>query len=251
MDINPPFAYTEIIPLTKTHRVALPADGTLPAAFRAQMVIPLSYGEMSLACHDYPLVFVSGDQGKTVAAMAVVGLQQRENLYVTPEGTWDRTSYVPAYVRRYPFCMTRVNVDGKEQEQRIVCVEKAALRDSGDSGQALHDDKGEPLPTWEPVRKFLFEFESDLARTEAMCRMLVELNLLEPFTMQAKPDQGDGFSLTGMYRVIEAKLPQLPADKLKELVQNGVLPRIYAHLMSMSNFAKLIGRRASRAPAKA
>lgn len=248
MDINPPFAYKEIVPLTKTHRVALPADGKLPEAFRGQMVIPLSYSEVSLACHDYPLVFVSGDQGKSVAAMAVVGLRQNENLYVTPEGTWDRASYIPAYVRRYPYCMTRVNVDGKEQEQRIVCVEKSAL---SDSGQALHDDKGEPLPAWESVRKFLFEFETDLARTEAMCRMLVDMNLLEPFTMQAKPDQGEGFSLTGMYRVIEAKLPELPADKLKELVQNGVLPRIYAHLMSMPHFAKLISRRASRAQAGA
>lgn len=246
MDINPPFAYKEIVPLTKTHRVVLPSDGKPPEAFRSQMVIPLSYSEISLACHDYPLVFVSGDQGKTVAAMAVVGLQQQQNLYVTPDGFWDRMSYVPAYVRRYPYCMTRVNVDGKEQAERIVCVEKSAL---SDSGQALHDDKGEPLPAWETVRKFLFEFETDLARTEAMCRMLVELALLEPFTMQAKPDQGDSIQLGGMYRVVEAKLPELAADKLKELVQNGVLPRVYAHLMSLSNFTKLLARRATASKA--
>jgi hypothetical protein len=186
---------------------------------------------------------VSGDQGKTVAAMAVVGLEQHKNLYVSPDGTWDRMSYIPAYVRRYPYCMTRVNVDGKEQSERIACVEKAAL---SDSGQALHDDKGEPLPAWESLRKFLFEFETDLARTEAMCKMLVDLKLLEPFTMQAKPDPGEGLSLAGMYRVVESKLPELDAQKLKELVQNGVLPRIYAHLMSMSNFAKLLARRTAK-----
>lgn len=240
MDINPPFGYKEIVPLTKAHRVAVAADGKLPDVFRSQIVIPLSYSEISLASHDYPMVFVSGDQGKTVAAMAVVGLEQQKNLYVNADGMWERLSYVPAYVRRYPYCMTRVNVDGKEQSERIVCVEKAAL---SDSGQALHDDKGEPLPAWEAVRKFLYEFETDLARTEAMCKILVELNLLEPFTMQAKPEQGEGISLAGMYRVVEAKLPELAADKLKELVQNGVLPRIYAHLMSMSNFTKLLARR--------
>ena len=244
MDINPPFGYKEVVPLTKTHRVALPPAGEVPEVFRNAPVIPLSYTEVTLAGHDYPVVFVSGDQGKTAVMMAVVGLTQNQNLFITPANAWDTGVYVPAYVRRYPYCMTRVTVDSKEQDQRIVCVEKRAL---SETGQQLHDDKGEPLPAWENVRKFLFEFESDLARTEAMCKMLIELNLLEPFTMQAQPnDGGPAVSLTGMYRIIEEKLPGLPADKLKELVQNGVLPRVYAHLMSMSNFNKLLARKAAR-----
>lgn len=248
MDITPPFGYQEIVPLTKEHRVAVVDEGKLAAPFRSMMVIPLSYSEFSLASHDYPLVFVSGDQGKTVAAMAVVGLEQNQNLFVMPDQRWDANTYIPAYVRRYPYCMTRVNVGGKEQAERIVCIEQRAL---SDSGSLLHNDKGEPLPAWENIRKFLFEFETDLARTEAMCRMIVELGLLEPFTMQATPNAGAPISVAGMYRVIEQKLPELSGDKLKELTQNGVLPRIYAHLMSMSNFSKLLLRRANRATAAA
>lgn len=49
--------------------MVLPADGTLPPVLRNMMVIPLSYTEFSLACHDYPVVFVSGDQGKTAVAI--------------------------------------------------------------------------------------------------------------------------------------------------------------------------------------
>jgi len=75
MEINPPFGYKEIVPLTKAHRVVVPADGKLPDVFRTQMVIPLSYSEISLACHDYPLVFVSGDQGRTVAAMSTTRMK--------------------------------------------------------------------------------------------------------------------------------------------------------------------------------
>jgi hypothetical protein len=242
MDITPPYGYQEVVPLTREHRVVLPADGTLPPVFRGMMVIPLSYTEISLACHDYPVVFVSGDQGKTAAAMAVVGLEQQHNLFVTPELTWDRHAYVPAYVRRYPFCMTRVNVSGAEQPERIACVEKRAISAKGD---ALYNDKGEPLPVWEAMRKLLFEFEADLARTEALCKTIIELGLLEPFNMQAKPDNGESFTLSGMFRVNEQKINDLPADQLKALVQNGVLPRIYAHLMSMSNFTRLLARRAA------
>lgn len=243
MDITPPYGYEEVVPLNKTHRVVLP-DGKLPPAVREMMVIPLSYTEISLAGHDYPVVFISGDQGKTAMTMAVVGLEQRRNLFVMPDLVWDRNVYVPAYVRRHPFCMTRVNVSGAEQPERIACVEKSAISAKGD---ALYDGKGEPLPAWEAMRKLLFEFEADLARTEAMCKIVVELGLLEPFNLQAKPNDGEPFTLAGMFRVAEPKINDLPADKLKELAQNGVLPRIYAHLMSMSNFTRLLARRAGQA----
>ncbi len=243
MDITPPYGYQEVVPLNKEHHVVLPVDGKLPPVFRGMMVIPLSYTEFSLACHDYPVVFVSGDQGKTAVAMAVVGLEQQHNLFVTPELTWDRNVYVPAYVRRYPFCMTRVNVSGAEHPERIACVEKRAISAKGD---ALYDAKGEPLPVWENMRKLLFEFEADLARTEAMCKIIIDLGLLEPFNMQAKPNEGEPFTLSGMFRVNESKINELSADKLKELAQNGVLPRIYAHLMSMSNFNRLLARRAAQ-----
>jgi hypothetical protein len=248
MDITPPCGYQEVVPLTRDHRVVLPREGTLPPVFRGMMVIPLSYTEIGLACHDYPVVFVSGDQGKTAVAMAVVGLEQQHNLFVAADFTWDRNAYVPAYVRRYPFCMTRVNVSGAEQPERIACVEKRAISAKGD---VLYNDKGEPLPVWENMRKLLFEFEADLARTEAMCKIIIDLGLLEPFNMQAKPNEGTPFTLSGMFRVAEQKIDELPADKLKDMVKNGVLPRIYAHLMSMSNFTRLLARRAARPPRSA
>ena len=243
MDITPPYGYQEVVPLTKDHRVVLTTAGKLPPVFHSMLVIPLSYTEISLACHDYPVVFISGDQGKTAVAMAVVGIEQQHNLFITPDLTWDRNAYVPAYVRRYPFCMTRVNVSGTEQPERIACVEKRAI---SSKGQSLYNDKGDPLPVWENMRKLLFEFEGDLARTEAMCKIIIELGLLELFNMQAKPDVGEPFTLSGMFRVNEQKINELPSNKLKELVQNGVLPRIYAHLMSMSNFNRLLARRAAQ-----
>ena len=99
----------------------------------------------------------------------------------------------------------------------------------------------------EDLDKYPRPFEADLARTEALCKIVIELGLLESFTMQAKPEQGEPFTLAGMFRAAEQKISALPAEKLKELVVNGVLPRIYAHLMSMSNFTRLLSRKAARA----
>jgi hypothetical protein len=145
--------------------------------------------------------------------------------------------------------MTRVTVDGREQPERVACVEKRALSDRGD---ALYDAKGEPLPPWEERRKLLFEYEADLQRCEEMCREIAQLQLLETFTMQAVPQQGTPVAMSGLYRVAEEKLAALAPEKLRELTQKGILARIYAHLISLANFGRLLDRRTALAqPAEA
>ena len=99
------------------------------------------------------------------------------------------------------------------------------------------------MPEWENRQKLLFEYEADLSRTEEMCKLLAQHQLLEPFTMQAVPNQGEPLQLTGMYRVVETKLAQLDSVVLKDLVQKGVLGRIYTHLLSLDNFQRLLARR--------
>ena len=240
--ITPPYGFQEVVALAKTHRILLPKGPTLPVVFRTMNPIPVSYAEFPIASRDYPLVFISADQGVTFAPMLVLGLAAQQNLFVTDSDTWDAGVYLPAYVRRYPFCMTRVMVDGKEAPERVACVEKRAINDKGEK---LFDDTVQPLPEWEQRQKLLFEFEADLARTEEMCKLLAQLQLFEPFTMQAVPNEGEPLQLTGMYRVSEAKLAELDGAALKDLVQKGALGRIYTHLLSLDNFQRLLARRAA------
>jgi len=243
MDIKPPYGYQEIVPLTKQHRVLLPEARRLPLVFRNITALPVSYTEFAAACRDYPIAFVSGD-GKNFVAMLVLGLENQQNLFVTSDGAWDAAVYLPAYVRRYPFCMTRVTVDGREQAERIACVEKRAINAKG---EMLHDAKGEPLPLWAERKKLLFEYEADLVRSDEMTRSLAALGLFEPFSMQAIPNEGAPMAMTGMYRVAEHKLGGLPPEQLKLLTQQGMLARVYAHLISLNNFGRLLDRRAEAA----
>jgi hypothetical protein len=240
MDIKAPYGYREITPLAKTHRVVLLPARMTPPAFHKLTALPLSSVEFAAAARDHPIAFVSGN-GKNFTAMAILGLENQSNLFLDADGAWDVGVYLPAYVRRYPFCMTRVMVSGHERPERIACVEKHAITDHG---EVLHDEKGNPLPAWEARKKLLFEYEADIARAEDMCRTLAGLDVLETFTMQALPNSGAPLTMTGMYRVSEQKLNELPADKLKELAQSGALARIYCHLLSLANFARLLDRRA-------
>lgn len=242
MEIRPPYGYQEIVPLGRQHRVALPGERHVPPAFRALNALPISFAEFTVACRDYPIAFV-GANAESVIAMAVLGLENQQNLFMAAEDKWDASVYLPAYVRRHPFCMTRVTVDGKERAERVACVEKSALTGHG---EPLFDSKGEPLPAWEARRKLLFEFEADLGRSEEMCRELGRLQLLETFTLQAVPNQGPPLAMTGLYRVSEQKLADRAPDELKVLLQKGILARIYAHLVSLANFGRLLDRRAAR-----
>ena len=239
MQINPPFGYKEIVPLYKNNKVLLPAPGSMPSFCDHLNAVPISYTEFTVACRDYPLVFASGDNGQTYAPVAVLGLTNDENLFLA-NGAWDKSVYLPAYVRRYPFCMARVNLDQVEQADRLICVEKAFL---DDKGELMFDGEGKPLPKWQPIEKLLQEYEADLERSRELSAILSDYALLEPFAMQAQTKAGVAMNLSGMYRVDEKKMEFLNASQHKNLIKKGVMGRIYAHLISLDNFARLLTRK--------
>ena len=239
MQITPPFGYSEIVPLYKNQKVRLPGPGALPEFCRGVNAVPITYTEFAIACRDYPLAFITTDEGRNFTPVAVLGVAGGENLFLR-DGKWDESVYVPAYVRRYPFCMARVTLDSVEQAERLVCVERAFL---AEDGERMFDDAGAPLPRWQPIGKLVEEYEADLERSREMCSILVDYALLEPFTLQAVLKDGGAMNLGGMHRVEEKKLEFLNAAQHRNLIRKGILGRIYAHLISLENFARLLARK--------
>ena len=246
MQITPPFGYREITPFLKNHQVKIPGPGQLPSFTQTLNAIPVSYTEFNVAHRDYPIVFSSGDEGRSFAPVAVLGLQAQENLFVQNHA-WTAGVYLPAYVRRYPFCMARVTLDNVEQAERLICVEKDFIAESG--GEPMFDAAQAPLPRWKEVEKLLEEYEADLERTKEMCGILADYGLLEPFTMQATLNMGGSMHLTGMFRVDEKKIEFLNASQQKNLIKKGVMSKIYIHLLSLDNFGRLLDRKAGRVSA--
>jgi SapC len=246
MQITPPFGYQEVVPFLKTHKVRLLRSGEVPGFVQRGNAIPISQTEFQPVAREYPIVFTSGDGGKTFAAVAVLGITAGENLFHSHNG-WERNVYVPAYARRYPFCMAKVTLDKVEQKNRLICVEKSVLDE--DAGEALFDAGGKPTERWTQLERLLTEYEADLERGRDMCALLSDYGLLEPFSMQAtltKDNGGGAMQLTGMHRVAEKNLDNLNAAQLKNLMRKGVLARIYMHLLSLENFARLLERKAAR-----
>lgn len=244
MNIAPPFGYSEIVPLQKDGKVRLPASGTLPEFCRRANAVPISSSEFKAACRDYPLAFVSTDSGRSFSPVAVLGVASGENLFLNDD-RWDASAYFPAYLRRYPFCMARITLNSIEQADRMICVEKAFL---SDDGERLFDDKGAPLAHWLPIEKLLREYEADIEQAREMCAILADYALLEPVTLQASL-AGGPVSFGGMYRVDERRLEFLTSAQHKTLLRKGIMGRIYAHLLSLDNFARLVARKGAQTAA--
>jgi len=200
--------------------------------------------EFQVVARHYPIVFAGGQGEQGFAPVAVLGLATSENLFCE-QGKWTGDAYIPAYARRFPFCMAKVNVNRVEQKDRLICIEKSYI---DEAGEAFFVDKA-PTEKWKTLEKLLGEYENDLERSREMCSILSDYGLLEPFSMQATPKDDPGakpLQMAGMFRVAEKNLENLNTAQLKNLMRKGILARVYVHLLSLENFGRLLDRRASR-----
>jgi len=254
LTIQPPFGYRALKPLNRNHYVRLLPTGEMPAFARDSQIVPLSYGEITVAAWHYPIIFVqnaaSGDY--TIAALVGLGRNAFSHETADHKAGWDSHAYVPAYLRRYPFCMASITNDGVQNPDLLVCAEADHVSDEPQAGAVrLFDDAGEPLPQWKDIEAFLKEYESDLAGSRAFSARLADLDLMEPFTANIVRPDGDQQAITGMVRIHEGRLAALDAETVAELHRSGFLARIYVHLFSLQRFQQLLVRDAQRNAAAA
>ena len=196
--------------------------------------VPLTAVEFPLASAEYAIVFAQS--GSEVVPVVILGARAGENLYVKDDDSWS-ARYIPAFVRRYPFVFASKGDDGKTF---TLCVDEAfqGLNFQG-RGQALFDAEGKQTPYVDNVLRFLQEYTAQFARTQAFCKKLSELNLLEPMQAQFTLASGQKMSLTGFQAVDRKRLKALPPETLAQLAATDELELIYLHLQSLRNFVSV------------
>lgn len=219
-----------------------------PYAFAATTnIVPLTVTEFAPAALSYPVIFV-GDARQPVAVM---GLRQGENLYVNEKGAFRPEAYIPAYIRRYPFVFANDEV----QKRLILCVDREAPFIKEGGATPLFVD-GKPSPYVDQAMDFCNNFEQERLRTEAFVKLLIDLDLLETREAVFTPRNPDGTAGTPQkiaeyFAVSEDKLKAMPVEKLAELRDNGALSQIYAHLVSLLGWDRLIAIAFQKAAASA
>lgn len=196
----------------------------------------LAASELGQACLDYPCVFITTEQGHAMAAL--MGLRDRENLFVEADGNWVRGAYVPAFVRRYPFVLAE---GGAQPGEYTVCMDE--------SYAGLNETEGEPLfqpdgsdSTWlDQAKSFLVQFRNEMDASHRFAERLNELGLLVERQVNYEL-QGRNYKLSGFKLIDEQKLLALPPETVQELFAKGWLGLAYASLLSQAQVPRLASR---------
>lgn len=241
---NPPM-YGELLPLDRELHKHLRLDTNQAVVSRVadQNSVFLAAVEFADACKEYPIVFVragNGPDGKTaVAPLAVLGLRAGSNLFV--DGDQWKGSYVPAYIRRYPFAMARLDNDGNNM---AVCYDGKWPAFNTTTGEQLFKD-GQPTEFLVNAKNFLENFEQEAERTRLICNLLVELDLLQEMRFEATLPNGEKMDVEGFLALDEKKYAELPDAKVLELHRNGLIALLEMHRLSLTNMNRLVGKYAN------
>jgi hypothetical protein len=222
----------EVLMADRHAKLGLSPDGAFTFAAKA-ISIPLNAVEIPVA-HAYPIVFANV---APYMPLAVTGLRQDENLFVDAAGAWRENTYVPAYVRRYPFALAR-HPNG---DQVTLCVDGESPRLTKDGGQPLFDGK-EATDTTKSALQFCIAFEQEMEATRKLMEIIHATNILVPNQATVNLPSGNTLALTDFLVIDEAKLAALPDSVFAKLRAANALPVIYGHLASRVLWAELLQR---------
>ena len=235
-----PLFYNDLMPLNSRDHAnfkAKPVDS--PQFLKGVHAIPVTVDEFVEAQRDLPIIFTSGADPLPIALM---GLNEGVNTYVDDDGKIFERVYVPAYIRRYPFMLAKLQPDAEELS---LCFDPTwpGLGEFSD-GDPMFDVDGQPSQNTKQILEFCESFEQAGQRTKAFMEELKNHDLLMEgeiaITISERPDQP--FTYRGFQMVNREKLAETPAAQLEIWNKTGFLLLLHAHLFSLDQMRKIFAR---------
>ena len=200
---------------------------------------PLIISELYKAAVSFPIVFTKEKlfqencPEERFTLCALLGLRDNENLYVSSEGYW-MSDYVPAIYRAYPFMIAHTG----DKEKFIIAIDEESEFLSEEEGIPIFEATGDLSEEVKKIIKFLNEVVAGYKKTQRICQILEETELLTPYPITIKTQEKD-IKIEGIFGVDQKKLNNLSTDQLELLYKEGALPVIYCHIISLQNLSFL------------
>lgn len=196
-----------------------------------ERAIPLTMVEFSGALHNYPIIFSNIENP---LPLAIVGIEET-NLFVGSDGNWAANSYVPTYLRCYPFAIA-MGSDG----QAAVVVDKQADSVSEDPMYPFFE--GENVSEHaEALMRLCAQYDTERRKTVEFCARLRDLGLLTPLrATYTPPGKTEPAPLAEYIGIDTDRLNDLSKDEVYDLHNSGFLAAIYLQLYSLENWNRLM-----------
>lgn len=205
--------------------------------------VPLTISELGTAARHFPVIFSEMDQP---LPLAVVGILDDQNLFVDDNGEWLEDTYIPGYLRRYPFALAN-DRQSDPNNPRMAMIVDEGYDGITEGGDLPFFENGEPTEAMKQAMEYCQNYERDRAMTLQFAEELKKYDVLSDQVAQFTPDGASEPQPFARYAgVEEKKLQELSDEKFLELRKSNILPLLYAQLMSMGNWRPLMERRARR-----
>jgi hypothetical protein len=232
-----PLFYSDLVPLSsQTHATwrFQPREGAM--FVQNAHAVPLLVEEFIPASRHYPIVFSLGDNP---VPLALMGLNEGVNVFVDERGMFPDDTYVPAYIRRYPFLLAKLRPD---TDDLSLCFDPATdLMGEFPEGEPLFEGT-EPSERVKGILAFCEQVEQGSLMTANFFTDIVEQKLLTDGEFTAQPDGApQPYVYRGFQIISEDAVKNLRGDVARKWIQNGLMPLIYAHLFSLARMADIFG----------
>jgi hypothetical protein len=229
--------YKKITPIKKERHSDISIEMGQDYSFANRInSVPVTTVEFRKLVSEYPILFTQA--GEDIVPVVALGLKTNQNLYLDDSGNWN-ASYVPAFVRRYPF----IFITSNESKEFTLCIDEAYEGcNREDRGEKLYTANGERTPFLKNNLEFVHSYQNEHRRTTAFCNSLKQLGLLESMQANFSLAKGGETAITGFLGINRERLKALDGEVLKKLVQVDGMELIYLHLQSLSQFDALAKR---------
>jgi len=211
-----------------------------------QHFLPLTATEFSAAAASFPVVFAGEERNP----IAIMGIRANENLFVT-EGLFNNDFYLPSFARRYPFVLA----GDKANDRFVVCIDEQAECVTDKNPETSFFSGEDTSKFTQDAFQFLQNFERDRQATTAMIERFKELDLFEPKDMHFQGQNADGSlaerqKIADYFAVSPERLAGLDETTLAEFVTKGYLAVAYSHIVSLTNWQRLVNMTLRKAAAE-
>ena len=235
-----PLFYKDLMPLNSRDHIKWSNRKSDTAKWLVgQHAIPLTADEFAQAQRDFPIVF---SQGNDPLPIALMGLNEGVNTFVDDNGKVNDPIYIPAYIRRYPFMLAKLE---EKAENLSLCFDPTSdTVGEFDDGEKFFTDDGKATPETQNILDFCEKFEQAGIKTKAFVDALKEKDLLMDSEISISQDQNTDqpYVYRGFQMVDQEKLRALDAETLKAWNENGMLAVIHAHILSLDLMRQIFAR---------
>ncbi|MBU8976715.1 MULTISPECIES: SapC family protein [unclassified Lysobacter] len=207
------------------------------------VAFPTEFAELQ---REYPIFFRKDPAGDDWQAVALLGLEAKENLFLQGE-RWN-AAYLPGAVAKGPFLIgfQERRVDGELRREPVIHVDMDHPRVATGEGEAVFLPHGGNSAYLDHISSVLRGIRDGVDAGKAMFAAFDALGLIQPVALELQLDEQHRVSLAGLHGIDRERLAALDADALHGLHRAGYLEGAYLVLASMHNLRRLMAEKQRR-----